>query len=190
MELSFLSLRCNTGFVLFLRFRPGGGKNFPRMRYRIVSIRVGQISRMFTWLKSPPSLSSNNSSRPKSWCWYRERVLSVWLNNSEIQRSDHHSLRFTWTLKVLSVSSFQVELSMVGNTARCGSTLICQILSRVPNVLCMSEPWSLNLAHGYYSWQDPKSRWRRLRLFHVFFQNLHFLLSEIWRNTRKIWKPS
>ncbi len=35
-------------------------------------------------------------------------------------------------------------------TARCGSTLVGQMLARVPNVRVISEPWAFMHIHGFY----------------------------------------
>ena len=42
-------------------------------------------------------------------------------------------------------------LALVNNTARSGSTLLCQMLARVPGVRVMSEPWALLHLHGHYN---------------------------------------
>jgi hypothetical protein len=42
------------------------------------------------------------------------------------------------------------EVILVNNTARCGSTLLCQMLNKLPNTRSMSEPWATTLAHTYY----------------------------------------
>lgn len=43
------------------------------------------------------------------------------------------------------------SLTFVNSTARCGGTLLCQMLARVPGVQVMSEPWSLLHLHGHYN---------------------------------------
>ena len=40
-----------------------------------------------------------------------------------------------------------VPTALIGMTARCGSTLLCQMLNLVPGVRVLSEPWSLTLLH-------------------------------------------
>ncbi len=50
-----------------------------------------------------------------------------------------------------------VDVSLVHMTARCGSTLISQMMNRVPNTRSMSEPWALarlseRYNRGCYSW--------------------------------------
>ncbi len=40
------------------------------------------------------------------------------------------------------------RLTLINNTSRCGSTLLCQILNAVPGVRALSEPWTLNHAHA------------------------------------------
>ncbi len=42
------------------------------------------------------------------------------------------------------------KLTFVNMTARCGSTLLSQMMSRVPKVRTMSEPWTLVHLHGHY----------------------------------------
>jgi hypothetical protein len=42
------------------------------------------------------------------------------------------------------------NLTFVNMTARCGSTLLCQIMSRVPGVQVMSEPYGFVHLHGYF----------------------------------------
>ena len=42
------------------------------------------------------------------------------------------------------------KLTLVNMTARCGSTLLAQMVSRVPGVRAMSEPWSLVHVHGHF----------------------------------------
>jgi hypothetical protein len=42
------------------------------------------------------------------------------------------------------------EVIMVSNTARCGSTLLCQMFQKLPDTRSMSEPWATTLAHAYY----------------------------------------
>ncbi len=44
-----------------------------------------------------------------------------------------------------------VSVSIFGMTARCGSTLISQILNRVPNTRSMSEPWVFTHAYVMYN---------------------------------------
>ncbi len=51
----------------------------------------------------------------------------------------------------------KVDVSLVHMTARCGSTLISQMMNRVPNTRSMSEPWAMaRLAERYnrgcYTW--------------------------------------
>jgi hypothetical protein len=41
-------------------------------------------------------------------------------------------------------------LTFVNKTARCGSTLLCQIMSRVPGVRVMSEPCGFLHLHGHF----------------------------------------
>lgn len=46
------------------------------------------------------------------------------------------------------------RLLFVGNTARCGTTLLCQMLARLDEaekVLVLSEPWSFVHIHGHYN---------------------------------------
>lgn len=40
---------------------------------------------------------------------------------------------------------------IIGNTARSGSTLICQMFARLPRVRVLCEPWALTYIHGFYS---------------------------------------
>ena len=49
------------------------------------------------------------------------------------------------------LNSPQGNCILVNNTARCGSTLICQIFKRVPNTLVQSEPWALTYIHRLYN---------------------------------------
>lgn len=42
------------------------------------------------------------------------------------------------------------EVIVLANTARCGSTLLCQMFNNLPNTRSMSEPWALCKAHTYY----------------------------------------
>lgn len=42
------------------------------------------------------------------------------------------------------------EVYMLFNTARCGSTLLCQMFARLPNTRSMSEPWATTVAHTNY----------------------------------------
>ncbi len=51
----------------------------------------------------------------------------------------------------------KIDVSLLQFTGRCGSTLICQMMAKVPNTRSMSEPWCMarleecyNL--GYYTW--------------------------------------
>ncbi len=72
-------------------------------------------------------------------------------------------------LLILPLSSFnrladelgdpEVDVSLVHMTSRCGSTLISQMMNRVPNTRSMSEPWAtVRLAERYnrgcYRWAD------------------------------------
>ena len=43
------------------------------------------------------------------------------------------------------------KLTLVNMTARCGSTLLGQMMSRVPKMRAMSEPWSLLHVHGHFN---------------------------------------
>ena len=43
------------------------------------------------------------------------------------------------------------KLSFVNMTARCGSTLLSQMISRTPKSHTMSEPWSFVHLHGHYN---------------------------------------
>ena len=42
------------------------------------------------------------------------------------------------------------KVTFVNMTARCGSTLLGQMIARTPKVLVMSEPWALVHMHGHY----------------------------------------
>ena len=42
------------------------------------------------------------------------------------------------------------QIIMLFNTTRCGSTLACQMFSKLPNTKSMSEPWPLLIAHSNY----------------------------------------
>lgn len=42
------------------------------------------------------------------------------------------------------------KITFVNMTARCGSTLLSQMMSRVPKVRAMSEPWIFLHLHGHY----------------------------------------
>jgi hypothetical protein len=42
------------------------------------------------------------------------------------------------------------KLTLINMTARCGSTLLCQLVNTVPKVRAMSEPWAFNHAHAHY----------------------------------------
>ena len=42
------------------------------------------------------------------------------------------------------------RLTLINMTARCGSTLICQMINTVPNVRTISEPWCFNHLHYHY----------------------------------------
>ncbi len=51
----------------------------------------------------------------------------------------------------------KIEVSLLQFTARCGSTLISQMISRIPKTRSMSEPWCLSRLEecynlGYFSW--------------------------------------
>ncbi len=76
-------------------------------------------------------------------------------------------------LLVMPMSSFhrlaaeagdpRAKLSFVNMTARCGSTLLSQMMSRVPKVRAMSEPWAFVHAHGLYlSGQVSMAEYERL----------------------------
>ncbi|CAM6054407.1 unnamed protein product [Sphagnum tenellum] len=41
-------------------------------------------------------------------------------------------------------------VSIMDMTGRCGSTLICQMMAKVPQVRSLSEPWATVHAHGHY----------------------------------------
>ncbi len=43
------------------------------------------------------------------------------------------------------------KLTLINMTARCGSTLLCQMLNTVPKCRAMSEPWAFNHAHAHYN---------------------------------------
>ena len=43
------------------------------------------------------------------------------------------------------------KVVVLGNTARCGSTLLCQMFNQIPNTRTMSEPWGLAHLHGFYN---------------------------------------
>ena len=43
------------------------------------------------------------------------------------------------------------KLTFVNMTARCGSTLLSQMISRTPKCHTMSEPWSFVHIHGHYN---------------------------------------
>ena len=43
------------------------------------------------------------------------------------------------------------KLTFVNMTARCGSTLLSQMISRTPKTQTMSEPWSFVNLHGHYN---------------------------------------
>ena len=42
------------------------------------------------------------------------------------------------------------RVTLLNMTARCGSTLVGQMLTRVPNVRVISEPWAFMHLHGFY----------------------------------------
>ena len=42
------------------------------------------------------------------------------------------------------------QVIILGNTARCGSTLLCQMFSKIPNTRVMSEPWALAHLHSMF----------------------------------------
>ncbi len=55
----------------------------------------------------------------------------------------------------------KVDVSLLQFTARCGSTLISQMMAKVPNTRSMSEPWCMARLEecynfGYYSWETYK----------------------------------
>jgi len=57
----------------------------------------------------------------------------------------------------------KVPVTILSNMSRCGSTLICQMLSTVPRVRVMSEPWALlNLQERYSRGQFTKDGYKRL----------------------------
>ena len=41
-------------------------------------------------------------------------------------------------------------MTFVNMTARCGSTLLGQMISRTPKAFVMSEPWAWMHLHGHY----------------------------------------
>ena len=43
------------------------------------------------------------------------------------------------------------DVFMLFNTARCGSTLFCQMFDKIPNTRSMSEPWATVVAHVNYN---------------------------------------
>ena len=48
----------------------------------------------------------------------------------------------------VEVATTERELTFISMTARCGSTLLCQMTSRLPGVEVISEPWSLEHLHA------------------------------------------
>ena len=55
------------------------------------------------------------------------------------------------------------SMTMLHMTARCGSTLVCNFMARVPKVRAMSEPWSLAHLHQMYAEKDISyDEYRRL----------------------------
>ena len=42
------------------------------------------------------------------------------------------------------------KVTFVNMTARCGSTLLGQMISRTPKAFVMSEPWAWMHLHGHY----------------------------------------
>ena len=44
-----------------------------------------------------------------------------------------------------------VKMTFVNMTARCGSTLLSQMISRTPKTKVMSEPWCLVHIHGHFN---------------------------------------
>lgn len=47
-----------------------------------------------------------------------------------------------------------IDLTIIHNTSRCGSTLLCQMFSQIPNTRVMSEPWSFMHAHRTYNLKE------------------------------------
>lgn len=45
------------------------------------------------------------------------------------------------------IGPFKVPVTAINMTARCGSTLLCQMLSKVPKVKVLAEPFSLTYLH-------------------------------------------
>lgn len=55
------------------------------------------------------------------------------------------------------------KVSMVNMTARCGSTLLCQIFANVPKLRAQSEPWSFVHVQGMYIRREiPHAEYLRL----------------------------
>ena len=51
-------------------------------------------------------------------------------------------------LKLAEETQNPKEIIMLFNTTRCGSTLACQMFSKLPNTKVMSEPWPLLTANA------------------------------------------
>ena len=70
-------------------------------------------------------------------------------------------------------------------TARCGSTLLGQMISRTPKAFVMSEPWAWMHLHGHYIGGDiPMAAYREV-IIHP--SNLGLLTSITMELLRFIW---
>ena len=65
------------------------------------------------------------------------------------------------SLDVYRKSCFVLKVTFVNMTARCGSTLLGQMISRTPKAFVMSEPWAWMHLHGHYIGGDiPMAAYR------------------------------
>ena len=71
-----------------------------------------------------------------------------------------------------SLESPQGNCILINNTARCGSTLLCQIFKRVPNTSVQSEPWALTYIHRMFN--EKKISWNEHKALIESFVKLQF----------------
>ena len=75
--------------------------------------------------------------------------LAQYLNAQKLLIVDHATLH-----QIAEKVQLRGKCIMINNTARCGSTLLCQIFKKLPKTVVQSEPWSLLYIHRLYNQRE------------------------------------
>lgn len=72
--------------------------------------------------------------------------INQFFNSEKLLMMDHATLHSIAD----SIEDLQGNCVIINNTGRCGSTLLCQMMKKVPKTKVMSEPWGLLFSHRLY----------------------------------------